>query len=128
MIQRKITRKTYEYFPVHSALQNVDKNGIGIDGSNFKLHRIVFLNLALLKQDGSYYNFQYEPVLVSRNISANIYGRNNKEYFKSCIKNKEDLRMTYDTKSDGEITHVKCLKENIDVTTSSHRKVNNYTE
>ena len=113
-----ITRKTYESIPVRPPLQKVDKNGIGIDGSNFKFDGIVYLNLALLKQDGSYYNLQYEPVLVSKNISANIYGMNTEERFKSCLRNKEDLTMTYVTKSDSEIIHVKCFKENIDATTA----------
>ena len=49
-----ITRKTYESIPVRPPLQNVDKNGIGIDGSNFKFDGIVYLNLSLLKHDDTY--------------------------------------------------------------------------
>ena len=67
-----IKRSTCDSLVNKPPLYEVTQCGIGIEGSKFIFDGVVYLNLGLVTQDGHIYNLDYEPVLVSSQISTNI--------------------------------------------------------
>ena len=76
-----------------------DSGGVGIDGSKFAFDGIVYLNLVLSNEEGETFERSYEAVLVSSQVSSNIFGFNSEEKFTPCCRNSEDNIMTFITKS-----------------------------
>ena len=110
-----ITRGDYDRLPTKQPLQQVEQSGVGIDGSKFAFDDIVYLNLVLSNEDGETFELSYEPVLVSSQVSSNIFCFNSEEKFTSCCHNSEDNIMTFTTKS-RKTLKVKCYRENIEAT------------
>ena len=80
-----------------------------MEGSRFKVEGLAYLNLELVTVDGTVHVLEYEPVLVSANISTNNIRYQNRKLFKKCIKNYESSSIVYETKN-GERLHISCLK------------------
>ena len=76
-----------------------DSGGVGIDGSKFAFDGIVYLNLVLSNEEGETFERSYEAVLVSSQVSSNIFGFNSEEKFTPSCRNSEDNIMTFITKS-----------------------------
>ena len=114
-----ITRDDYDRLPIKPPLQKVEQSGVGIDGSKFAFDGIVYLKLVLSSEEGKTFGLSCEPVLVSSQVSSNIFGFNSEEKFTSC-RNSEYNIMTFTTKSRKSLK-VKCYRENIEATTAYFR-------
>ena len=112
-----ITRDDYDRLPIKPPLQKVEQSGVGIDGSKFSFDGIVYLKLVLSSEEGKTFGLSCEPVLVSSQVSSNIFGFNSEEKFTSCCRNSEYIIMTFTTKSRKSLK-VKCYRENIEATTA----------
>ena len=110
-----ITRDDYDRRPTKPPLQQMEQSGVGIDGSKFAFDGIIYLNLVLSNGEGETFELSYEPVLVSSQVSSNIFGFNSEEKFTSCCHNSEDNIMAFTTKS-RKTLKVKCYRENIEAT------------
>ena len=83
--------------------------GVGVKGTRFKFEGIAYIYLELVTVDGTGHVLEYEPVLISSNISTNIYGIKTEERFKKCIKDYESSSIVFETKT-GERLQISCLK------------------
>ena len=95
-------------------LQQMEQSGVGIDGSKFAFDGIVYLNLVLSNEKGKTFELSNDPVLVSPQVSSNIFGFHSEEKFASCCRNSGDNIMMFPTKS----LKVKCFRKNTEVTTA----------
>ena len=77
------TRDDYNRLPTKPPLQKVEQSGVGIDGSKFAFDGIVYLNLVLSNEEGETFKLSYEAVLVSSQVSSNIFDFNSEE--KCCL-------------------------------------------
>ena len=93
-----ITRDDYDRLPTKSPLQQVEQSGVGINVSKFAFDRMVYLNLVLSNEEGETFKVPYEPVLISSQVSSNIFGFNSEETFTSCCRNSEGNIITFTTK------------------------------
>ena len=112
-----VTGDDYDRPPTKPPLQKEEQNGVGIDGSKFAFDGIVYLNLLLSNKDGATFELSYEPLLVSSQVSSNIFCFNSEEKFTSCCRNSEDNIMMFTTKSRKSLK-AKCYRENIEATTA----------
>ena len=112
-----ITRDDYDRRPTKPPLQQMEQSGVGIDGSKFAFDGIIYLNLVLSNGEGETFELSYEPVLVSSQVSSNIFGFNSEEKFTSVCRNSEENIMMFTTKSRKSLK-VKCYRENIEATTA----------
>ena len=76
-----ITRDDFDGHPTKPPLQKLEQSGVGIDGSKFAFDGIVYLNLVLSNEVGKTFKLSYEPVLVSSQVSSNIFSLHSEEKF-----------------------------------------------
>ena len=112
-----ITTDGYGRLPTKPPLQQVEQSGVGLDGNNFAFDGIVYSNLVLSNEEGETFKLSDEPVLISSQVSCNIFGFNSEENFTSCCRNSEDNIMRFITKSRKSLK-AKCVRENIQATTA----------
>ena len=112
-----ITRYDYDRLPTKPPLQKVEQSGVGMNGSKFAFDGIGYSNLVLSNEEGKTFELSYEPVLVSSQVSSNIFGFNSEKKLLSCCRSSEDNIMPFTTKSRKSLK-VKCYRENIEATTA----------
>ena len=58
-----IKKEIYDNLRTKPALLPLEKSGVGATGHKFNIDGVAYLNLKWLKEGGSFYNIEYEPVL-----------------------------------------------------------------
>ena len=82
------------------------------------LKGIVYLNLTFKRSnDSRNYTLEYEPVLISSEVTTCIYGAQTEEKFKSCHRDFEKSTICYVTK-DNQTVDISCYKEKVSATTA----------
>ena len=76
----------------------LEKAGIGATGHSFKIDGVAFLNVGLRKEDGTFYQLEYEPVVISPDIMECYYGLLTEERFEKVVRDKKKNTLTYVTK------------------------------
>ena len=69
-----ITRDTYESLRYKPPLTRVSKSGVTISGEKFQIEGVVFAKIKFKREDRSEFILEYEPILVSSQISSNLFG------------------------------------------------------
>ena len=105
-----ITRKTYGSLPNKPPLSPFNSSGIAVDGYTFYFDGIVYLNFSVDLKEGGTHQVEYEPVLVSKEITSNIFGAKTENKFKSCQRDFEKLFIEYKTDKN-QTVFIKCYKE-----------------
>ena len=59
---------------------NINRTGLGVAQQSFKIDGVAYLNLELQGTNSSYI-LQYEPVIISSDISSCIFGINSEKHF-----------------------------------------------
>ena len=90
-----ITSATYDLLPVKPPLIPVEKSGVGISEETFKIDGVAFTNLTFLRDNGTKFILEYQPILVSSEISSNIFGVHSEQQFRGCNRNHEDNSITF---------------------------------
>ena len=105
-----ITRKTYDSLPNKPPLSPLNSSGIGVDGHTFCFDGIVYFNCSFDLKEGGTHQVEYEPVLMSKEITSNIFGAKTENKFKSCQRDFEKLFIEYKTDKTQTVL-IKCYKE-----------------
>ena len=106
-----ITRKTYGSLTNKHPLSPFNSSGIAVDGHTFCFDGIVYLNFSFDLKEGRTHQVEYEPVLVSKEITSNIFGAKAENKFKSCQRDFEKLFIEYKTYKN-QTVFIKCYEEN----------------
>lgn len=105
-----IPKQIYDNLKHKPQLIQIEKSGIGVDGHHFRIEGVIYLNLQLKQENGSFHTIEYEPVLVSSCISTPIFGINTENRFSQCTRRDADNTLTY-TVSSGEQVKLKFFRE-----------------
>ena len=120
-----VARHGYDRLPTKSPLQQVEQSGVGINGSKFAFDGIVYLNLVLSNEEGKTFELSYEPVLVSSQLSCNIFGFNSEEKLTLICRNSEGNIMMF-TKKSRKSSKVIFYRKNNE-TTTPYIRIGKYT-
>ena len=69
-----IPRQLYEQFKVKPPLVPVNEAAVGVAGNRLEFDGVVYTNVNLVQEDGSYYLLEYEPLLVTSAVDSCIFG------------------------------------------------------
>ena len=108
-----LKRSAYDNLVHRPPLNDIRKSGIGIDGHRFDIDGVAYLNLNFLTENNSRYMLEYEPVLISKCVTSNIFGAKTENRFKSCFRDLQDSSLIYTTKENSEKVKIPCYKEKI---------------
>ena len=67
-----LNREDYDRLTNKPPLTAINKKGVGVNGSEFKLDGICYLNLKLKSDHGDKILLEYEPVLISSQIKTRM--------------------------------------------------------
>ena len=112
-----ITRRAYDELKIKPPLVPVNRGGIGISGETFRLDGVAYLNIKFLREDGTSYILEYQPVLVSSAISSNILGMDTELNFKGAFRDHFNKLITF-VPSSGDQVVIKYWKEKKDKNTA----------
>ena len=112
-----ITRRAYDELKIKPPLVPVNRSGIGISGETFRLDGVAYLNIKFLREDGTSYILEYQPVLVSSAISSNILGMDTELNFKGAVRDHFNKLITF-VPSSGDQVVIKYWKEKKDTNTA----------
>eukprot|EP00795_Rhopilema_esculentum_P008901 gene8901-16529_t len=112
-----ITRCAYDELKIKPPLVPVNRSGIGISGETFRLDGVAYLNIKFLREDGTSYILEYQPVLVSSAISSNVLGMDTELNFKGAVRDHFNNLITF-VPSSGDQVVIKYWKEKKDTNTA----------
>ena len=113
-----MTRKAFDSLKFKPPLQEINKTGTGVDGSSFRFEGIAYLNITFPVTDSKEsYTLEYEPILISSQVTTCIYGAQTEGRFKNCIRDLENSTISYTTK-DSKNVSVTCYREKVSATTA----------
>ena len=113
-----MTRKAFDNLKFKPPLQEINKTGTGVDGSSFGFEGIAYLNITFPVTDSKEsYTLEYEPILISSQVTTCIYGAQTEGRFKNCIRDLENSTISYTTK-DSKNVSVTCYREKVSATTA----------
>ena len=72
----------------------VNEAGVGVAGNRFEFDGLVYMNVNLVQEDGSYYLLEYEPLLVTA-VDACIFGIRTEQRFKETHQKQEESTITF---------------------------------
>ena len=98
-----ITRDTYELLRYKPPLTPVNKSGVTISGEEFQIEGVAFANIKFKCEDRSEFILEYEPILVSSQISSNLFGMHTDLQFKAANRDHENESNTFIPRSGCEI-------------------------
>ena len=117
-----LKRSTYDKLITKPPLVNVTKSGIGIDGHQFDFDGLAYLNLTFQSEGKQIYTLEYEPILISKHVTSNIFGAKTENRFKTCVRDLENSTIMYTTKETNQHIRIKCFKEKL-ISTSAFVEV-----
>ena len=103
-------RNDYDKLTSRPPLQPVVKQGTGVNGSKFSFDGITYLNLSFATDKGVPFVLEYEPVLISKSVTCNIFGANTENRFASCQRGLKSHKIAYVTEHSEKI-NLECYKE-----------------
>ena len=106
-----LPKHLYDSLPIKPPLLPTDQFGIGINKSKFKFDGIAYLELSFSRQDGSNYRLQYEPILVSSDISQAIFGIHTEFRFQSVYRNHTQHELVFSPPDGHDDINVKYFSE-----------------
>eukprot|EP00795_Rhopilema_esculentum_P013177 gene13177-3978_t len=112
-----ITRCAYDELKIKPPLVPVNRSGIGISGETFRLDGVAYLNIKFLREDGTSYILEYQPVLVSSAISSNVLGMDTELNFKGAVRDHFNDLITFVPWSGDQVV-IKYWKEKKDTNTA----------
>ena len=112
-----LKREDYDRLTNKPPLTAINKKGVGVNGSEFKLDGICYLNLKLESEHGDKILLEYKPVLISSQIKTNILGIKSEESFKEITQNNVQKTLTYTLKDDEKVV-LKYYEESIEPTSA----------
>ena len=106
-----LTREACDSLKSKPPLTPIAKSGVTVSGEKFQIDGVAFVNIKFEREDSSQYLLEYQPVLVSRNVSSNLFGMHTDLQFKGVLRNNEDESITFLPQNDREVK-IKYFKEN----------------
>ena len=105
-----LRREIFDKLPTKSALMNINRTGLRVAQQSFKIDGVAYLNLELQGTNSSYI-LQYEPVVISGDISSCIFGINSEKHFYVVRRLHSENFIIFKTNHGKEIK-MKIFKEN----------------
>ena len=117
-----IPRQVYDQFKVKPPLVPVNEAGVGVAGNRFEFDGVVYMNVNLVQEDGSYYLLEYEPLLVTSAVDSCIFGIRTEQRFKETHRKQKESTITF-VPNEGEAVKVRFYKERQGSTNSAYIRV-----
>ena len=117
-----IPRQVYDQFKVKPPLIPVNEAGVGVAGNRFEFDGVVYMNVNLVQEDGSYYLLEYEPLLVTSAVDSCIFGIRTEQRFKETHRKQDESTITF-VPNEGEAVRVRFYKEKQGSTNSAYIRV-----
>ena len=90
-----ITRGTYESLRYKPLLTSVNKSGVTISGEKFQIEGLAFANIKFKCEDQPEFLSEYKPILVSSQISSNLFGIHTDLQLKAANHDHENESITF---------------------------------
>ena len=113
VVKRKfaITRRDeYEKLTSKPPLQAVSRQGTGVNGSKFKFDGMAYMNISFITEKGLPFIVEYEPILISKEVTCNIFGAKTENRFASYQRDIKNTKIAYVT-DNLETINVECYRE-----------------
>ena len=105
-------RDEYEKLTSKSPLQAVSRQGTGVNGSKINFDGMAYMNISFITEKGIPFIVEYEPILISKDVTCNIFGAKTENRFASCQRDITNTKIAYVT-DHLETINVECYRESL---------------
>lgn len=95
-----IPRSVYDKLTSKPPMAAVNKVGLGISGQKFDFDGVCHMSMQFDEQEEHTYAMDYEPILISSNITTCIFGIHSERRFKGAMRDHDERTLKFPERQD----------------------------